>query len=394
MSVMHKDTNINDSQIRLNKHLQNMMDSATQNIQMCAKINMEQECYDEAARYISLALSKLAAEILPELMSYSNIDETVEQYVVSKFNMYCSKLRQRRVECYLASRRYEQALRDLDWIIQKSKTYKYGPHENWIISMLPHYKLAQLTRAKTFLFLGNTGMSLRDCMDCQNTFDNDIVEDSGMEQITDIYVKLTQIRHPSPETFCTLKYNECTKRLNKFSLNGWIEFKSIDNLRTLPFKQGHVMISYRDKIYCFGGTNAEYGMECMHQNPNDILFYEISIHQTQSRYHYTWKQIHFPNKLKNKIINDTGTVMNDWSRLVTINKWKGNLLIIGSQINLFYNVLFFNCQTERWNILSIAAIKFQHRKYIFKNHSSTIMQDKLYVFGGQNNGTENNLLFC
>eukprot|EP01084_Bolivina_argentea_P196963 337618_1 len=378
--------------VSLKTHLDKIMHSATNNLPKMGDISYENAHYHEAASYYSSALLSLCQNALPQLQSYLNLNyrETVSKFIMCQYRIQCSILRNKRSECYLKLNQYEKSLTDLNWIIERTKE-EYGPTQTWVIEMLPYYKKAELTRSKIFFDLGNTAMSLMDCMDCLHIFDDDTLNCSVLESIEQLKMELVAIRHPSPQTLVNIKYNEFTKKLNKFSIDGWIELKTNNNLKTLPFKQGHSIISIKDKIYCFGGTKNENGYKSL--NCDVFMFYQISIHQTESKYYYKWKKLPFPNKLKYKII-DRSEKGHNWSRLVTIEKWKGNLLLIGGNVNPFRNILCFNSVNQKWFVFPIKKIYFFAAQYRLKNHASTILRNKLYVFGGDNYGDDTNLLFC
>ena len=292
-------------------------------------------------------------------------------------NLKRSILINNRAQCYRELKQYDKALCDLNWIINASKI-EYGPKTSWLSLMIPHSKKAMLRRSDILLKLGNTAQSLSDYLLLfSDPFDVDCVREN--------IEKLSSLRHPSPDTI--IKCDDSTLKLNKFSNKGWIKLMTRNNLETLPFKQGHSMIVYKKKIYCFGGSHIQYGDELFHnENCGEFLFYQISIikNKNGASYYYKWKKLKFPERLKRKIMDpEHGGILN-WSRSTTIDKWKNNMIVFGGNNDPFKNVLIYNFLDKEWKIFDVKMINFDVPKSM-ENHSSVIMNEFLYVYGGCDN---------
>eukprot|EP01084_Bolivina_argentea_P083851 151798_1 len=291
-----------------------------------------------------------------------------------------------RAECYRKLLKYDEALRDLNWIIQSSqKVYGFGV--DWILMMVPQCTKAMYRRADIFLSLGNTGQSISDTLLL-------ISEPLSFKPASLTFTKLSLMRHPSVNNLIQCDKYTYTQTLNKLSLNGW--HKVTATHKQLPFKHGHSMIQHNGKIYCFGGSSIQYGQDLfITDSCGEHLFYEISITLQNNAYYYSWKKLHFPDKFKHKIMNASDdTNFTSWSKLVTMNKWNNKIILFGGY-NPFKNVLMFDFVTNKWTIFNVKTCNLIYNDDInipemIKNHSAIIMKNKLYVFGGH----EIDLLFC
>eukprot|EP01084_Bolivina_argentea_P161775 281581_1 len=298
----------------------------------------------------------------------------------SIFNSVCSILINNRAQCYLKLKQYEKSLRDLNWIIRATYTV-YDVSVSFQQFMVSHCTKALIRRANILFILGNSALSMRSYMSSSAEPHNDY---SNMKKIH----SLIKSRHPS--TFSLPKCDKYTRKLNIFSKSGWIRLKPMNNSDILPFKHGHSMIVHNNKIYCFGGIHVQYGQDgnlTQYEHFKNILFFKIIIKQNKltNNYFYQWKQLQFPHEF----IYLLNQQLNSWSRLVTINKWKSSMILFGGN-DPFINVLQFNFSTQTWNKFKIKKLKFKVPDLI-SNHTSVIVNDRLYIYGGSYNA---NTMYC
>eukprot|EP01083_Nonionella_stella_P140855 432873_1 len=280
------------------------------------------------------------------------------------------------------------ALTDLNWIISAS-TNERGSRVNFTVHLIPHLKKAIRRRAEIFALIGNTGQALADYSCLIGLYST--IEEETTTCIDHRYKELSSMRHPSPSTI--IKQNEYTLRLNKQSVNGWKKIYSLHKTQTLPFKHGHSMIVHKSKIYCFGGSNVQYGSQVFEREramKNHILFWEITIdyQENTKQYYYSWKKLKFDDKYKNMIFARDD--ITNWSKMVTLHVWNDTMIVFGGY-KPFSKVLTFNFMVQKWNVLKTKFLPKSAKKIKgITNHSSVIVADKLYVYGG----TESNRLFC
>eukprot|EP01084_Bolivina_argentea_P008529 15954_1 len=296
------------------------------------------------------------------------------------YHSVCSIVINNRAQCYIELNKYEKALRDLNWIIRRS--YAESTLNDLLLIkefMLSSCAQALFRRAQILFILGNSAASIHDHL---------ILISAPFHRHSNVsnVRKICAMKHPSKSTLP--KYNKYTRKLNKFSRNGWIKLNVATDSNPLPFKQGHSMIVHKDKIYCFGGVDVHLGKKTISRNEysRNIVFLQISIIKKNKQYAYIWKQLIFPKTLK-FLINGQ---LNTWSRLVTVNKWRNKMILCGGNDPLF-NVLTFDFLTKKWNhLIIVQKIHFTAPNFI-ANHAAVIMNDNLYILGGYNNLKS---LFC
>eukprot|EP01083_Nonionella_stella_P242946 847021_1 len=288
-----------------------------------------------------------------------------------------------RAEAYRKLKKFKQSLRDLNWIISASKQWKqeHEPKMSWLATMVPHCKKALLRRANILYDLGNTAYALADYMTIVSKPFNYHCCDKKIREM---------IRHPS--TLTCVRYNDDTNKLNKLSIDGWIQIQHSSHSRALPLRLGHSLITHNGKIYCFGGSESSDD----HTNANcgDALFLEISIsrkNDPDGTYYYTWKKLSFPEHLKNKIM-DQRQWLTSWSTLCSIHKWKGYLVLFGGT-DPFNNVLLFHFATKKWSVLRTSKFGNSFPRRELDGHSAAMIRNKLYIFGGCSRGI-GNMIWC
>merc|ERR1712228_835418 len=73
---------------------------------------------------------------------------------------------------------------------------------------------------------------------------------------------------------------------------------------------------------------------------------------------------------------------------------KNKMVVFGGYNNPFQNVLIYNFDTKTWKCLNVKSMPKYLRQYEeIKQHSTIIIGDILYAFGGEVDDIESNL-FC
>eukprot|EP01083_Nonionella_stella_P254036 873512_1 len=266
--------------------------------------------------------------------------------------------------------------------------------------MIEDSKKALWERAHLWIQIGNTANATNDLI-CLNGIDPPTherkLETVALGKVVDMGRRGYHL-HPSPEMM--KKCQSFSLKLNHISKNGWINLRANDH-RSLPKRQGHIMIEHDSYLYVFGGSSIDFGCEAIssalqRKKSDRLCFMRINTSKFNMKT-YEFERLSFPSKMKYYLMGsdyDATIKYQTWSRMVTGNKWRNNLIIFGGYNRPFRNVLLYNLDTAVWESLHVRNIpNCLKRCSSFTHHTSVILDDIMYVFGGQINNDETNL-FC
>eukprot|EP01083_Nonionella_stella_P054746 144515_1 len=318
-----------------------------------------------------------------------------------------SYLLMNRARCLLALEKYEQCLIDLNAILRLGIVNR-DPIEDRIekryYEMIEDSKKALWERAHLWIQIGNTANATNDLI-CLNGIDPPTherkLETVALGKVVDMGRRGYHL-HPSPEMM--KKCQSFSLKLNHISKHGWIKLQANDH-RSLPKRQGHIMIEHDSYLYVFGGSSIDFGCEAIssalqRKKSDRLCFMRINTSKFNMKT-YEFERLSFPSKMKYYLMGnimgsdyDATIKYQTWSRMVTGNKWRNNLIIFGGYNRPFRNVLLYNLDTAVWESLHVRNIpNCLKRCSSFTHHTSVILDDIMYVFGGQINNDETNL-FC
>eukprot|EP01083_Nonionella_stella_P043911 118474_1 len=297
-----------------------------------------------------------------------------------------SHILHRRALCFLEIDKNEECLIDINQAIgHHMKCRVRDLHNEW-------HKTALYSRATAWLKVGNSANAIDDlvCAATMKPHTNETTYNDTIEKLANAGINI----HPSPEAM--KQCNTFLLKLNRISKDGWIELHSTG--KSLPKRQGHVMIEHNSYIYVFGGACVEYGFERIlsaqeNRMADRLRFFRINILDRKT---YSFEALSFPNKMKQCLLGyDKGNAKHQsWNRMVTGTKWRNNLIVFGGYNKPFQNVLMYNLDAKVWKSLNIRKMpNFLKQSQQITNHSAVIMHDIMYVFGGEWDGQQTDL-FC
>eukprot|EP01084_Bolivina_argentea_P082366 149116_1 len=375
------------------------------NLYLIAQQNQQQRKYQKAVSIYSKTIllftdwfRKQCKNALP-----FNTSENEKKIAFAALHRKYADILAKRANCLCKLKKYEKCLRDLNKILKLSVISRdiiEDQIENKYYEMIQHSKEALLMRSRVWLKVGNVANALNDLERlCGGANGPKTHQYTKLKEIAlNEYVQLlsSPIGKELPTAEFMRKCENFSLKLNKFSANGWQQLQP--NRAALGKRQGHVMIEHNSSLYVFGGTCVEFGgnmFSLYEERLQDKKLFFLRIDIDLKRKSYVFKPLPFPAQLLYCLIGNEPEANIKWERMLTANKWKNNMIILGGMNEPFKNILMYNFIRKQWKCLKVKHMPNKLKKCgYFGHHTTVILNDIMYVFGGHVNAfkSETNML--